>query len=235
MAALGHLAAGVAHDFNNVLQTILISAEELAEGKTPAGEARELGALIVRVAGRGEALVRRLLDFARRRERAQGVTDLAQALGEVGALLSRALGARHRLQVLAAPAQGVVIRGDADAFAAVMINLVANARDAMPEGGEITLTVAPPRQEAGAALVAVAVRDRGCGMDQATLARAGETFFTTKPAGKGTGLGLSLARDFAARCGGRLELASTPGEGTVVTLWLAVAAAPEQAGGTLQS
>ncbi len=224
VAALGHLAAGVAHDFNNVLQSIVISADDLAVRKLPPQEVRELGALILRVAGRGEMLVRRMLDFAHRRDRAEGTTDLSASLRNLGELLARSLGSRHRLRLSCEAAKDVRIRGDADEFEAVVINLVANARDAMPDGGEVAITVAAPEQEdSGGSLVAISVRDAGCGMDQATLERAGEAFFTTKPAGKGTGLGLSMARGFASRHGGRLELASAPGEGTVVTLRLAVA------------
>ncbi len=232
VAALGQLAAGVAHDFNNLLQSILISAEALtAREPPPAEEVHDIGALILRVAERGMALTRRMLDYARRDDQPGGDTDVAASLRGVRELLARSLGPTYRLHLDLGAAAGLRARGHPAEFETVVINLVVNARDAMPEGGEIGIVVTEaeatdPRLPDGRMArryVRIAIIDNGHGMDQASLARAGEAFFTTKPRGQGTGLGLSMARGFARRCGGRLDLASAPGQGTTVTLWLPAA------------
>jgi signal transduction histidine kinase len=228
VAALGHLTAGVAHDFNNVLQSIVLGAEDLAQRKLPSREVRELGALILRVAERGRALTQRMLDFARRKDSLDGTTDLFASLQNVCGLLTRSLGGRYDLRLQAEAVKGLRVSGDAAEFEAVIINLVANARDAMPNGGEIVIETArdeeahaaPGGKTRPASRVRIIVRDTGFGMDQATLQRAGEAFFTTKPSGQGTGLGLSTARGFAGRRGGTLGLASTAGKGMTVTLCL---------------
>jgi signal transduction histidine kinase len=153
--------------------------------------------------------------------------DVAAALRAVEALMSGTLSGHHRLR-LNIPAGLPPACGNTAECEAMLINLVANARDAMPAGGEIGVTaaIAPPpshpphpRLPPGSYL-RLSVRDTGSGMDAATLARAGELFFTTKPAGHGSGLGLAMARGFARRNGGALELTSTPGQGTTVTVWL---------------
>ena len=231
VAALGHLAAGVAHDFNNLLQSVVISAESLARPDLPAEEVREIGALILRVGERGMALTRRMLDYARHDEKPGGDTDVAAALRSVRELLARSLGSHYRLHLDLATPEGLWARGHPAEFETVIINLAVNARDAMPEGGDIAIVVTGveetrPRRESGLTpgrYLHIAVTDSGCGMDQAALTRAGEAFFTTKPRGQGTGLGLSMARGFAGRSGGKLELTSIPGRGTTVTLWLPAA------------
>jgi signal transduction histidine kinase len=236
-ATLGQLAAGVAHDFNNTLQAVMIGATAL---QRHAGEASEVGGaarMILRAAERGTELTRRMLNFARRDEEAS-LFPVGDALREAADLLTRSLGLRHRLRLVLPGAGLPVMRGAKAEFEAVLINLVLNARDAMQEGGEIVVSAvpaqAPPALRAAAEEGAAAsklgdgrwlclrVTDTGAGMDAETLTRAGEAFFTTKPRGKGTGLGLSMARGFAERTGGTLELRSAPGEGTVATLWLPV-------------
>jgi two-component system NtrC family sensor kinase len=231
IAALGQLSAGVAHDFNNLLQSILISGETLTQPDLPAAEVQEIGALVLRVGQRGTALTRRMLDYARGDERSGGDTDVAASLRDVCALLGRSLGSRYKLRLDLDATEGLWARGHPAEFETAIINLVVNARDAMPEGGEIAIVVTGveetrPFPQAGLApgrYLHVAVTDSGHGMDQATLSRAGEAFFTTKPSGAGTGLGLSMARGFASRSGGKLELASVLGQGTTVTLWLPAA------------
>jgi two-component system NtrC family sensor kinase len=231
VAALGHLSAGVAHDFNNLMQSIVISAEALTRPDLPAQEVHDIGALILRVGERGMALTRRMLDYARHDEQSGGDTDVAASLQGVRELLVRSLGPQYRLQLDLAAPEGLWARGHPAEFETVIINLAVNARDAMPEGGNIAIVVTGveetrPRAESGLTpgrYLHIAVTDSGHGMDTAALARAGEAFFTTKPRGQGTGLGLSMARGFARRCGGKLDLASVPGRGTTVTLWLPAA------------
>ena len=231
VTALGHLAAGVAHDFNNLLQSIVISAEGLIRSDLPAGEVRDIGALILRVGERGMALTRRMLDYARPDEQPGGDTDVAASLRGVHELLVRSLGPQYRLQLDIAAPEGLWARCHPAEFETVIINLAVNARDAMPDGGDIAIAVTGveetrPRAKSGLTpgrYLHIAVTDSGHGMDEAALARAGEAFFTTKPRGQGTGLGLSMARGFARRCGGKLDLASVQGRGTTVTLWLPAA------------
>lgn len=231
VAALGQLAAGVAHDFNNLLQTIILNGELLAANagaETP--QARSAN-LIIRASEGGIALTRRMLDYTRRDDAAaeDRPFDLAASLRNVQALLTSSLGARHRLRVSVASDLPSARGGDAE-FESVIINLLVNARDAMEAGGEIlveatavTLNDASRSDLIAGRYVRVSVIDTGKGMDAATLARAGEAFFTTKERGRGTGLGLSMARGFARRSGGALDLASKPGQGTTVTVWLPAA------------
>jgi signal transduction histidine kinase len=145
-------------------------------------------------------------------------------------------GTRHRLRLdLAAGLPPA--RGNTAECESTFINLVANARDAMPNGGDITITAtiapAPSRLPPGR-YIALSVRDTGVGMNAATLARAEELFVTTKPAGSGSGLGLSMARGFARRNGGALDIASVPGQGTTVTISLPILL-PEAAGQSVLS
>ena len=238
-AALGQLAAGVAHDFNNLLQTVMIGAEALQRPRRQESEIASLAVLILKATDRGLALTARMLDFARRDDRDAGADDAAaasqicpapqQALRNVIELLDRSLGAQYRLR-LSTPAGSLpATRGGQSELETMLINLAINARDAMPLGGDIGFEAdicGPPaalRAPRDSRFVRIVVCDTGAGMDAATLARAGEAFFTTKPRGKGTGLGLSMARGFAQRAGGMLELSSTPGQGTCVTVWLAAA------------
>ena len=231
IAALGHLSAGVAHDFNNLLQSIVVSAETLTQPGLAAEEVRSIGALILRVGERGMALTRRMLDYARRDDQPGGGTDVVSSLRGLRELLARSLGQHYRLEFDLDAMEGLCARGHPAEFETVIVNLVANARDAMPGGGDIAIAVTGaeetrPREQSGlkpGRYLRVTVRDTGHGMDQTALGRAGEAFFTTKPPGHGTGLGLSMARGFARRAGGKLELASAEGQGTTVTLWLPAA------------
>ena len=221
-AALGQLSAGVAHDFNNLLQAILMGAESLQRHARNPDEVRGTGAMLIKAAERGVALTRRMLDFARRDE-AGGCCAVADALRETADLLNRSLGGPHCVRLVLPPGDLPTLRSSKAEFETVVINLVLNARDAMPVGGEIVLTAGIVAEAPAPPSLCLTVADTGTGMDAGTLARAGEAFFTTKPPGKGTGLGLAMARGFAERAGGRLELASEPGRGTVVTLLLPAA------------
>jgi two-component system, NtrC family, sensor kinase len=243
IGALGQIAAGVAHDFNNLVQAVASASRLLERRAGEPAEVRRLTAMVAEAAERGGRIARRMLDFARR-ERGGGseAFDLAASLRGVCELLTGTLGAGVRIDCVV-PEGLPRAWGERAEFETVMVNLAVNARDAMPPGGGmIRIEVAPEMREDGAAEAAdgapqlapgvwlrIAVADTGTGMPPEVLARAGEPFFTTKPHGKGTGLGLAMARQFAEQDGGALRLESTPGKGTVVTLWLRTADAPQAA------
>ncbi|WP_286737901.1 ATP-binding protein, partial [Thiomonas sp. SCN 64-16] len=230
VAALGQLAAGVAHDFNNLLQTVILNAE-LLEGAAPEGSpGRRSAGLIITASERGIALTRRMLDHTRRESSPAPGTppslEVPAALRAVQDLLAGPLGAQYHLRLTIPPGLPPV-RGEAAGFESALINLVVNARDAMPSGGNIAIEAAERQVAEGerndllpGRYVRVSVHDSGIGMDAATLARAGEAFFTTKGPGRGTGLGLSMARGFARRHEGALDLASVTGVGSTVAIWL---------------
>jgi signal transduction histidine kinase len=195
---------------------------------------QQLAELIAGQAERAGRLTARMLGFARRGAadggtEGQAPIDVNVALTEVAELLGQGLRADVRLRFKpVVPSPLLVAIGRAELEAAV-INLCVNARDAMPGGGDIIITTDRATVSAGGPCPAglepgdyarVAVRDTGHGMDAATLARVGEPFFTTKLEGQGTGLGLSMARGFALRAGGMLQIESTLGTGTTVTIWL---------------
>jgi two-component system NtrC family sensor kinase len=229
-AALGQLAAGVAHDFNNLLQTMLMGAETLQRHADNAAEVRNTAATQLKAAERGAALTRRMLQFARRDDAAAPFL-VADALQEVADLLNRSFAGIHMVRLAVPEAMRTTLRGSKAEFETVVINLAVNARDAMPDGGEIVVSaallaaapsavVASGEAPSAGPWLRLQVADSGLGMNAETLARAGEAFFTTKPPGRGTGLGLSMARGYVQRMGGTLEIASAPDRGTIVTLWL---------------
>ena len=236
LQALGQLAAGIAHDFNNVLQSV-VAAAGLIERQP--GDAALVGRW-VRVAteasARGAAISRRLLAFGRRGDLSPEPIDGAALLEDLRELLEHTLGPEIEV-VLRVPAGLPPLLADRGQLETVLVNLAANARDAMPGGGRLTLSAAAataadrpddcPLPAGG--YVRIRVDDTGIGMDALTLARATEPFFTTKGPGHGTGLGLPMARGFAEQSGGALDLTSRLGEGTTVTLWLPQAR-PEAAG-----
>jgi PAS domain S-box-containing protein len=240
MDTLGQLTGGVAHDFNNLLMAVLGNlgiARRRAEARAPE-LLRHLDAA-TQAAERGATLTQRLLAFARRQDLKPMPVDLRALLLGVEALLRRSAGPLVTLE-LDAPEGLPPALVDPHALELALVNLTVNARDAMPEGGRVEVRIArvdgpaPGRLPAGTWLT-VAVHDEGGGMDDATLSRAVEPFFTTKAPGQGTGLGLSMVHGLAAQSGGALVLESAPGRGTTATLWLpatnrlpAVEAAPSQ-------
>ena len=236
MEALGQLAGGIAHDFNNVLQTVMSALRLIARSADDARRVRQLAGMATEATERGASVTRRLLAFARRGELRAETVDAAALLADLCEVLAHTLGAGIEVRVKAA-AGLPPLRADRGQLEAVLVNLATNARDAMPRGGIVTLSAAPEmvdeaaaaalRQAAGlapGAYVRMSVADTGTGMDAATLARAAEPFFTTKPLGKGTGLGLAMAKGFAEQSGGALAIESEAGVGTTVTLWLPCAA-----------
>lgn len=266
LEALGQLAGGVAHDFNNVLQAIAGGANLIRRRAGDPQAVAKLAAMMGEAAERGAAVTRRLLAFARKDELRSESVAVEALLADLTEILRHTLGPGLRILVEVEPGLPV-LRADRSQLEAVLINLATNARDAMPEGG--TLRFAASRAPEGAALpllvaprgdadgkgvgqapapasaavsyLRLAVSDTGNGMDAETLSRATEPFFTTKPKGQGTGLGLSMAKGFAEQSGGALLIASTPGRGTVVTLWLplpvreAAAAGPPHATAAAQA
>ena len=241
MEALGQLTGGVAHDFNNLLMAVLGNLDLLRRRLSPQdAAARRLLDNAMRGAERGAALTRRMLAFARRQELQPQATDVVALLGGMEDLLQRSLGPQVRIDT--AFAAGLAPAWvDPNLLELAIVNLATNARDAMPRGGRVTLA-ARMRTAGGGEVeglapgeyLCLAVSDTGEGMDAATLARAVEPFFTTKPSGRGTGLGLAMVHGFVHQSGGALVLRSRPGEGTTAELWLPRAAVVAVAAATLR-
>jgi PAS domain S-box-containing protein len=227
LEAIGQLTGGVAHDFNNLL-TVIIGALDVVERHPDDERRRErmIGAALA-AAKRGEKLTQHLLAFARRQPLKPEVCRVDRLIAESEALLKRALGDAYTFHLrLGAGVRATRI--DAGQFEAALLNLVVNARDATPPGGEVTIesrpiTIAKKQGELEPGkYLRVAVRDTGMGMDAATIARAVEPFFTTKAPGEGTGLGLSQVYGFARQSGGSVDIESKPGQGATVALLLPV-------------
>jgi PAS domain S-box-containing protein len=233
MEALGQLAGGVAHDFNNSAAVVLAGLA-LLEKRHGTALATAGPAVMHLLAGlrdgaeRGASVARRLLSFARREELRAADIEPAELLGALRDVLANALGPGVRVQV-EVPAGLPALRADRARLETTLINLAVNARDAMPGGGTVMLGAAHEDLHSErahnlgldpGAYVRLWVTDTGVGMDAATLARATEPFFTSKPKDRGTGLGLSMADGFAVQSGGALRIKSVPGAGTTVTLWL---------------
>ncbi len=230
MDAIGQLTGGVAHDFNNLLMAVLGSLE-LVRKRLPYDP--RLTPLIdnaIQGAERGATLTRRMLAFARKQELTLEAVELESLASGMLSFLRRTLGPTVRVE-LRLPVGLPRAQTDPNQLETALLNLAVNARDAMPDGGTITIAsqmsqVAPGHPVlAPGSYVRLSVTDTGTGMDEETLARATEPFFTTKGIGKGTGLGLSMAHGLAAQSGGALEISSRVGEGTCVEFWLPVASA----------
>jgi signal transduction histidine kinase/CheY-like chemotaxis protein len=231
MEAVGQLAGGVAHDFNNVLQAVAGGAALIRRRAGDPAAVERLAGMVADAARRGESVTRRLLAFARRGELRAEALDLSELLGGLREVLAVTLGPAVQVEV-DAPTGLPPILADRGQLETVLVNLATNARDAMPNGGRLALSAAAEsvgedegrRRPAPGAYVRLVVADTGTGMDPGTLARASEPFFTTKPQGRGTGLGLPMAQGFAEGSGGALAIDSGPGRGTRVSIWLPVAA-----------
>ncbi|HTR97418.1 MAG TPA: ATP-binding protein [Candidatus Acidoferrales bacterium] len=223
MEALGRMAAGVAHDFNNVITVLRGHADLIvhATGAQPGlrASAEEIG----RAADNATSLTRQLLAFARQQSLAPRALDPDRALAELASMVRPLVG--HAVELVLEPgAQGRAILADPTQFSQVILNLAANARDAMPDGGR--LTIATTRIAAGApgvcacegvlagGHVGMSVADTGSGMDAETLARAFEPFYTTKSPERGTGLGLATVHGIVRQSGGFIAVSSQPGAGT---------------------
>jgi len=212
LEGLGLLAGGVAHDFNNLLSVIRLSTESLQDAlpgtADPPPELKEIADATARASG----LTRQLLLFSRPQAERLEPLDLAAVVRESARLYGRLVGARITVHV-EVPETPVFIEGDRIGLEQVLLNLVVNARDAMPEGGRLVMRVSAPMPYDRCTL---AVDDTGVGMDAETLERIFEPFFTTKSEGTGTGLGLPTVQRIVTQLGGRTAVRSTPGEGTCV-------------------
>ena len=223
---IGKLTGGVAHDFNNLLTAILGSLELLAKRLPRDERADRLLQNAVQGAQRGAALTQRLLAFARRQELKPESVDLIALIEGMEDLLERALGPGICMTMYL-PADLPPVQVDSNQLELALLNLVVNARDAMPLSGSLTLKAAVVYIEGEKIkgvcpgdYVNLSLIDTGLGMDAATLAKATDPFFTTKGPGKGTGLGLSMVHGLAIQSGGGMSISSKPGEGTTVDLWL---------------
>jgi PAS domain S-box-containing protein len=229
MQAVGQLSGGLAHDFNNLL-TIIVG--NLALARERSGRGRKVRALInpaLDAARRGAALVRRLLAFARQQPIDPKIYNAKQLIAGMEELLQRTLGSSIEIGMRLS-GRPCLIRTDPNELENAVLNLAINSRDAMPEGGKLEISVetlaldpaasAIPPDLAPGEYVIVAVADTGSGMPQEVAERAFEPFFTTKQFGRGSGLGLSMVYGFARRSGGKVEIESETGKGTIVRMYL---------------
>jgi signal transduction histidine kinase len=226
MEVVGQLTGGVAHDFNNLLAAVLGNLELLRKRLKGDAGALPLVDRAIEGAERGKGLTQRLLAFARQQDLRPVTVDAPRLLCDTTEILARSIGPSVEIRTDIAPDLRPV-RVDPNQLELALLNLGLNARDAMPDGGTILLSARNEAIESGTGdalapgdYVCLTVADTGVGMDQATLGRATDPFFTTKGVGKGTGLGLSMVDGMAAQSGGSLRLSSWPGRGTTAELRL---------------
>ncbi|MGC4000924.1 MAG: MASE1 domain-containing protein [Anaeromyxobacter sp.] len=238
LEAIGRVAGGVAHDFNNQLTAILGSADYLAETVQGDAEVRAALETVREAARRSAGLTRQLLAFARKQPSAAVSVDLDHVVDDVVALLMRSIDKRIAVRARHGAAGGALVAGDPDRLYAAVLNLGLNARDAMPEGGTLTLSTAAVTlgaERAGALgvppgpCVALSVTDTGVGLSEEIRAHLFEPFFTTKPLGKGTGLGLAEVYGTVKAHHGAVAVESAAGRGTTITLYLPPVAGAVQA------
>lgn len=230
MEAVGQLTGGLAHDFNNLLTGVMGNLE-LMHTRIARGRTDDLDRLIAAAQGAGRraaSLTQRLLAFSRRQTLDPKPTDVNRLVAGMEDLLRRTMGPSHEVEVIGA--DGLWIANiDGAQLENALLNLCINARDAMPDGGTLTIETANRAIDRDAAragtlspgeYLTIAVKDTGVGMDRQTIERAFEPFFTTKPLGEGTGLGLSMVYGFARQSHGEVRIESEPGEGTTICLYL---------------
>ena len=212
--AIGRLTGGLAHDFNNLLQTISTALQVFERTKSDPPHPRTLEAAL-RATHRAAQLVRQMLTFGRTRPQQLAAVNFADFLLGARELVQKAVGQSIELVADVEPTLRH-LHVDPSQLELALLNLIFNARDAMPDGGRVTVSA----RNLGSDSALIAVIDSGSGMDEETLARAMDPYFTTKPVGRGSGLGLAQVRGFAAQSGGDIRLHSAPGQGTTVEIQL---------------
>ena len=227
MEAIGQLTGGIAHDFNNLLMAVLGSLELMRKRLPNDPKLKGLLENAVKGAQRGSSLTKRMLAFARTQDLKRTAIDLPGLVRDMTELLQGSLGSLVSIETRF-PLTMRPVYADANQLEMVLLNLAVNARDAMSSGGQIVIAAREETVREDAFLkpgsyICLTVRDDGVGMDEDTLKRATEPFFTTKEPGKGTGLGLSMVHGIVGQTGGRLVLKSRKGEGTTAEIWLPVA------------
>jgi PAS domain S-box-containing protein len=238
MEAIGHLTGGVAHDFNNLLQVIRGNLELLAPVLKDKVQASQRLKNAIHGADRAAQLTRQLLAFARRQPLEPKVVNLGRLVGDMADMLNRALGESVGVETVIAGGLWNTLADPAQVESAIL-NLAINARDAMPDGGKLTIELTNAGLDETYAsregveiepgqYVLLAISDTGHGMPAATLARVFEPFFTTKAVDKGTGLGLSMVFGFVKQSGGHIQIYSEEGEGTTVKIYLPRSRRPEE-------
>jgi len=238
LAAMGQLAAGVAHDFNNILTVVVGVAERLQNDATLPKPVREKLGLIVQQGQRGCQLIRQIMDFSRRSSASREPVDLARLVAETVLLLKGTI-PEHILLTTSIPPGQYVVRANRAQLQQVLTNLALNARDAMPDGGELrcglsrlTVSAAAEAPVAGMPVqdwILVSVSDTGTGMTPEVMQHAFEPFFTTKERDKGTGLGLAQVYGLIKQHDGFIDVTSSLGYGTTFKLYLPAVAASRDA------
>jgi signal transduction histidine kinase len=229
MEALGRMAAGVAHDFNNLVTAILGYTDVLASRIPPDSDLHEDVSLIRKATESAASLTRQLLAFARKQKLEPARLDLNQVLRNLRGILQRLIGPNVDLRTILDSAVGPIL-ADAGQIEQVILNLAVNARDAMPDGGTLTIetreichcegSVAAHLRVGDGPWVVLTVTDTGVGMDEETRKRIFEPFFTTKANGKGMGLGLPTVYGIVEQSGGHVRVESRPGKGTTFRVFL---------------
>jgi len=238
MEAVGRLAGGVAHDFNNLLTVILGYNEMLREQVKDDAVALDYTSEVLAAAERASALTNQLLAFSRRQVSAPRIVNLNSVVADIEKMLRRIIGEDVELEIRLAPDLPPV-NADTAHIDQVIMNLAVNSRDAMPDGGKLTIETAAAQLTgefaeghldlAPGPYVRLSIGDTGTGMDAATKSRMFEPFFTTKEKGKGTGLGLSIVYGIVKQHGGEILVSSEPGQGTIFKIYLPAAATPAEA------
>jgi len=228
MEAIGRLAGGVAHDFNNLL-TVIQGYGELVRESLSGDPRHESMEELLKAAGRATSLTRQLLAFSRKQVLEPKIMHLGEIVRETGHMLERLIGEDIAL-ALVVSGDLATVKADPGQIEQVVLNLAVNARDAMPNGGQLTVSVGSltmatpldgfPDQLPAGRWVLMTMEDTGCGMDAETLSHAFEPFFTTKERGKGTGLGLSTVYGIVRQSDGRVQVTSVPGRGTSFQIYL---------------
>jgi CheY-like chemotaxis protein len=240
--ALGQLAGGIAHDFNNILQAVSGAASLIERRPSDHDRTCHFARAIVSAANRGSSITQRLLSFARRGELRAEPLATADLLSNMREVLEHTLGTTITVVAVVSAHIPALIADQAQLETAI-INLGTNARDAMPDGGTLTLSAEAehvgvedhhPAGLLAGDYVRLSVADTGTGMDAATLSRVSEPFFTTKLIGQGTGLGVAMVKGFAEQSGGALSITSAPATGTKVSVWLRQATGDVQVAPTVE-